>query len=465
LATNTNPPLPKAFISLLETQLEKAFAESLGKSIAEQAAPVSIRYNAKKISTDALQPIPWEPSATYLTDRPAFVADPLWHAGAYYVQEASSMMIGHLIKQIFKKEESLKVLDLCASPGGKSTQILSTISEDSVLVCNELIGKRATILKENIIKWGYPNVIVCNNEVSHFLAFQQLFDLVLIDAPCSGEGMFRKDPASIDEWSLQRIKECSIRQQHILDDAAFLVKENGYLLYSTCTYNETENIDNVNYLIKKYNFESVSLEIPASWGFQEIQKEAASAWQAFPNQVKGEGFFVAVLRKKKSQLKELQSSHRSKAIDNKVPTAMEKEIFNQYIEHSEDLFYYKKNDDWYGVSKAQANFFKLFLQQMNVIHAGLRIGQFKKEHFIPDAALAVHLLLNKNIPRIELDHTKAIQYLKKENMILPDESHIGWAVVTYQNIALGWVKMIQGGRVNNYFPIEWRIRINLDRLG
>ncbi len=465
MATNTNSILPKEFISLLEKQLGKAFTETLCKSISEEAAPISIRYNTKKMSPVLLQPIPWEPHATYLTERPAFVADPLWHAGAYYVQEASSMIIGQLIQNIFKPEESLKVLDLCASPGGKSTQIISSISQDSVLVCNELIGKRATILKENIIKWGYPNVIVCNNEVSHFLAFQQCFDLVLIDAPCSGEGMFRKDPAAIDEWSLQRVKECSIRQKSILDNAAFLVKESGYLIYSTCTYNDIENIENIQYLIEQYGFESVALEIPASWGFQEIKKGKASAWQAFPHQVKGEGFFFAVLCKKSITTKNIASSYRSKAIDNQMPSPSEKEIFQQYIEQTEDLFFYKKNDDWFGVPKAQANFYKLFLQQMNVIHAGLRIGQFKKEHFIPDAALAVNMLLTKNIQRIELDNIKAIQYLKKENMTLPNESLLGWAVVTYQTIALGWVKIIQGGRVNNYFPIEWRIRMNLDRLG
>jgi 16S rRNA C967 or C1407 C5-methylase (RsmB/RsmF family)/NOL1/NOP2/fmu family ribosome biogenesis protein len=466
LASNKDFSLPKDFVNLLIEQWGAGIATDLLKNIKEGISPISIRYNPAKQPVDDGLPVGWESNAIYLAKRPHFVLDPRWHAGAYYVQEASSMIVKAMICQRLDLTTSLKVLDLCAAPGGKSTQMLSLVNRDSIVVSNELIGKRASVLKENIMKWGAANAIVTNNEIPHFRHFQQAFDVVLMDAPCSGEGMFRKDPASITEWSLANVAICSVRQKKIIDEAVALVKDHGYLIYSTCTYNREENIENIKYITATYDFDCVEMNLEEAWGFVRIEDGKNVGWQAFPGKVNGEGFFIGILQKKSHRSIALTpNSYRSKSLDEQKPSPHELSMMSGFLNEPTQFQFVKKNEDWYAIRRDIFAFTKMLLEQMNVIYVGIRMGQFKKENFIPDAALALSNELPIAIPKIELSEAQALQYLKKETLQLANEEGFeGWAVVRFQQINLGWIKILPGGRINNYFPLEWRIKMNLDRL-
>ena len=466
LASNKDFGLPLDFSNLLIQQWGEGLATDLLKNIKEGISPISIRYNPAKLQVEEGTPVSWDKQAIYLASRPHFVLDPRWHAGAYYVQEASSMILKSIICQRLDLTTTVKVLDICAAPGGKSTQVLSLLPRDSLLISNELIGKRATILKENIMKWGHANALVTNNEITHFRPFQQAFDLVITDAPCSGEGMFRKDPASISEWSLANVETCSVRQKKIIDEVVGLVKEHGYLMYSTCTYNRKENMDNIKYITSTYDFDCVEIDLQEEWGFVRIADENSVGWQAFPGKVHGEGFFFSVLQKKSQRsISVSPNSYRSKPLDEQKPTPHELSMLSSFLQDANQFQFIKKNDDWYAIPRENFAFTKMILEQMNVIYVGIRMGQFKKENFIPDAALALSNALHPSIQKIELSEAQALQYLKKETLqLVNDEGIEGWAVVCFRQIALGWIKILSGGRINNYFPLEWRIKMNLDRL-
>ena len=281
----------------------------------DEEAPVSIRLNPKHRGTvpcvrsaanytgtvPSVQ-VPWCPEGFYLSDRPQFTFDPLFHAGCYYVQEAASMFITHILRNIFHQPSSishLSVLDLCAAPGGKSTAMLSVLPEGSTLVSNEPIPTRAQILLENITKWGAPNSIVTNNYPRDFRKAKARFDLILCDVPCSGEGMFRKDPATIGEWSLQNVEKCWRLQREIVADAWECLNPGGILIYSTCTFNTKENEENVRWIMDTYDAAPIAIPTEPSWGITGSLLEGfdAPVYRFIPGITKGEGLFIAALKK------------------------------------------------------------------------------------------------------------------------------------------------------------------------
>ena len=231
----------------------------------------SVRLNPVKPSVFhypdiALTPIPWAETGYYLSQRPSFTFDPLFHAGCYYVQEPSSMFLEQALRQTVDLTKPLKVLDLCAAPGGKSTHIQSLISAESLLVSNEVIKARAGVLKQNIIKWGCSNIIVTNNDPQHFSRIEGFFDVMVVDAPCSGSGLFRRDEAAIDEWSLDNVQLCCGRQRRILADALPALHEGGVLVYSTCSYSKEENEDLMDWLVQECGLENLQLQVEKEWG-------------------------------------------------------------------------------------------------------------------------------------------------------------------------------------------------------
>ncbi|MEI6310961.1 MAG: methyltransferase domain-containing protein [Bacteroidota bacterium] len=461
--------LPQDFIKAIQQHKGNDFASSLENCILASESPVSIRFQ-KNISPSALDTqfeiesvVPWEKNANYLKQRPSFALDPLWHAGVYYVQEASSMMVGYLVKQLYQSFDSLKVLDLCAAPGGKSTQVLSILKGDSYLICNEILPKRAQILKENIIKSGYNNVSVTNNEVKDFACFQQSFDVVLIDAPCSGEGLFRKDENAMDEWSLTNVNTCVYRQKNILNQAMHLVKEDGYLFYSTCTYNQQENIEQVAYLLDSGLFESVSIELPDSFGFEQIQQNNAIAWQAYPNQVKGEGFFIAVLKKKGSALisahtKDYYFNTKFKKIE-----ANKYSLFSDFVDLNHQAVYINETQVFAWPS-VHDEFIKKIYNNLKVLHTCKHIGELKKEIFLPSIDLAFQNDSQYNEYQfvIDVDKINALKFLRKENVdyvLIPEIDKSTWYMIRYLGVLLGWLKIIPNKKQNNHFPLEWRLRM------
>lgn len=312
--------LPDDFCNQMRSQFSEAEYTEFMKSMNE-ACPVSIRLNPlKQIQTDCKfqgEPIPWCKDGIYLSERPSFTMDPLFHAGAYYVQEASSMFISYLcnwIKQQGEWDMPINALDLCAAPGGKSTLLYSELPEQSLLITNEIMPKRAQILRENMHKWTMGvtkdiNVYVTNNKSEDFKKVaKDLFDFILCDAPCSGEGMFRKDSKAIEDWSLSNVNMCQERQRDIVTAIWPTLKDGGYMIYSTCTYNFKEDEDNVRWIAEELGADIIDVEVPADWGVSD-----SPFFHFYPHKAKGEGFFCALLRKHGDN-----SHARNKAIDKAI---------------------------------------------------------------------------------------------------------------------------------------------------
>ena len=290
--------LPKEFLESLQNS--KGFDKIAFEQVhASEEQVVSVRLNQKKEFKiqnsifNILGQVPWAEHGYYLAERPSFTFDPLFHAGCYYVQEASSMFLEQALKQTVDLSKPIKVLDLCAAPGGKSTHLLSLISKESLLVSNDVIRSRVNILNDNIVKWGCANVVVTNNDPKDFQKLENYFDVIVVDAPCSGSGLFRRDPDAMDEWSLNNVALCSQRQQRILADVMPSLKARGVLIFSTCSYSEEEDEAIVDWLKKELIINNEELIIDPGWGIIA----SGGGYRFWPDKVKGEGFFISCFRK------------------------------------------------------------------------------------------------------------------------------------------------------------------------
>lgn len=444
--------LPKAFIERTSMLLSSEFSE-FEKALTSEA-PVSIRLNRFKTEHQlSLPQIPWSRDGFYLEKRPNFTFDPLFHAGCYYVQEASSMFLEQAITQHLESAEV--VLDLCAAPGGKSTHLRTLLPNDCLLVSNEIVRNRSHILAENLIKWGHPNIVVTQNSPKELGNLTHFFDAVLIDAPCSGEGMFRKDPESINEWSEYNVAQCATRQQNIVDDIWDAIKPGGVIIYSTCTYNLEENERNVAYIVENYDAEVLSIEIDPHWNIKNELEGNHSAYRFFPHKVKGEGFFLAVIRK--SENESTQTIKLKKTKQKKAASSFPKEL-EKWIVESENQNFSIENNKLITTSKLHEYQIDIISEKCNILHKGVTIGELKGRDFNPSHNLAMSLLLNREQFQIfDVDLSTALAYLKTEALQIPDEFAKGFVLLTYQNHPIGWVKNV-GNRANNLYPNEWRIR-------
>ena len=363
----------------------------------DEKAPVSIRLNPQTLGDGSFvfEQVPWCKEGYYLEGRPQFTFDPLFHAGCYYVQEAASMFITHVLRQFV--HETVEGLDMCAAPGGKSTAMLSVLPEGSTLVSNEPIPTRAQILLENITKWGAKNCIVTNNYPRDFKKAKAKFDLILCDVPCSGEGMFRKDPATIGEWSLQNVEKCWRLQREIVADAWECLNPGGILIYSTCTFNIKENEENVRWIIDTYDAEPIDIPTEPSWGITGSLLEGfdAPVYRFIPGITRSEGLFVCVLR---------------------------------------------KSGEW-------------------KVESGKRILKNKLSSPLKElsAAEQFSFLFPPSSFHIDLSYAEALKYLRGEALVLPPDTPRGLITVTYKGVSLGPVKNI-GNRANNLYPKPWRIK-------
>ncbi len=396
--------------------------------------------------------IPWCPYGYYLSSRPSFTFDPLLHAGAYYVQEASSMFLWQVLKQtVGDNTTGLKVLDLCAAPGGKST-LLASYFQDGLVVANDVIRSRAAILVENITKWGSANTVVTNNDPKDFAALEGYFDVMIIDAPCSGSGLFRRDADAIAEWSEDNVQLCSQRQQRILADVYNALKNNGILVYSTCSYSKQEDEDILDWICTTFNLESLRLTIDDAWGIIETESDTHGAYgyRFYPDKVKGEGLFIAALRKMDGNKGEEYRMQGLQKIS-KEETALVADIVNK----QDDLFYFKQGENIIAAPSQWKNDIAILQKHLYLRKAGITVGILKGKDIVPDHELAMSALVDKNIPRAALTKEEAIQYLQKKDIQVSNLDK-GWALATYNQISLGWIKVLHN-RVNNYYPVEWRI--------
>jgi 16S rRNA C967 or C1407 C5-methylase (RsmB/RsmF family)/NOL1/NOP2/fmu family ribosome biogenesis protein len=395
--------------------------------------------------------VPWSQYGYYLSQRPSFTFDPLFHAGCYYVQEASSMFLEQALKQTVDLSKQLKVLDLCAAPGGKSTHIQSLIAKDSLLVSNEVIKSRANILKDNIIKWGGDNVVVANNDPKDFAKLENYFDVIIADAPCSGSGLFRRDEEAMDEWSLNNVALCSQRQQRILADVWPALKNNGILIYSTCSYSKEEDEEMLDWVNEQFAVSSLQLLIDSKWEISEVKSQSGKlGYRFWPYKIKGEGFFIGCVRKHG------EDTDLDVRVKNKMEpiTKKEKEIILPYIEET-DHFFIKNNNIVYAIPSALKEEVNLLLNTLRVQYSGTIAGELFGEKFAPAHSLAMSSLVNKKIPAIELDSEQSIKYLQRKDLNISVKEQ-GWRLVKYEGFNLGWIKALSN-RINNYYPKELRI--------
>jgi len=445
------PSLPKEFEDTLRGKLGESFNHFL--TSLQQPSPVSIRLNPHKQFTFEGESVAWSKFGKYLTERPIFTLDPAFHAGAYYVQEASSMFLEQAITQTADITKSIRVLDLCAAPGGKSTLLLSLLHPDSLLVSNEVIRSRASILSENIQKWGHTNVVVTNNDPEDFSTLHGFFDVIVVDAPCSGEGLFRKDPDAVKEWSPANVDLCSKRQRRILADVWPALKTNGILIYCTCTYNEHENEENLRWLQQQHDIESVPLTVDKSWGIETTQEGNFIGYRFYPHQVRGEGFFLSAIRKTEQQ-------QEVRAKPKKTIACPPKNIIEQLQEWTlnDTRKLYSWNDTVYAIPFNQAEEIEFLRQHLKIILAGTQLAAAKHDKLIPEHASALSIELKKDhFQQIEVNLEEALHFLRKEP-IQSGSTPKGFTLITYNKLPLGWVNVLDN-RVNNLYPKEWRIRM------
>jgi NOL1/NOP2/fmu family ribosome biogenesis protein/23S rRNA U2552 (ribose-2'-O)-methylase RlmE/FtsJ len=370
------------------------------------------------------------------------------------------MLIAYDLRQKVDFDKSLKILDLCAAPGGKSTLLASLMNDKSILLCNEVIKNRVTILKENIGKWGNPNVMISNHEVEEMAALEGFFDVILIDAPCSGEGLFRKDENATKEWSLESVEICATRQQKILSSAISLLKEGGTLVYSTCTYNNAENINNVDWISQHFDCQSDTIDIPTDWGIEIIKKNDVVGYQCFPHRVKGEGFFLSIFTKKNHIPSEKKGAFFIKNNGLEPLSKKDSERLAPWLKPTVALNFYRKgNGVIVGVPKTIAQAHAAIDNALRRVSFGIELGEFKGNDFIPSHDLALSHLIADNLQAVDLDKHEALLFLKKELQSVESDLK-GWTLARYEGLNLGWMKVLPN-RINNYLPVNFRIRMDL----
>ncbi len=425
--------------------------EAFEKIHASGEQVTSIRINPGKkfefqISKFEFSPIPWAQYGYYLAERPSFTFDPIFHAGTYYVQEASSMFLEQALKQTTDLSQPLKILDLSAAPGGKSTHIQSLISKDSLLVSNDVIRSRANVLKDNIIKWGGQNVVVTNNDPKDFAKLENYFDVIVVDAPCSGSGLFRREPEAMNEWSLNNVALCSQRQQRILADVWPALKKDGIVIYSTCSYSKEEDEGIVKWVLKELPVVYWPLLIDKNWNITDSE----SGYRFWPDKVKGEGFFIACFQKIDGE-ESGSVKLRSKA---EAVTKKEMEITARWMGNINHRLV-KYENTVYAWPESIADDMNFILSNLRVIYSGVRIGELMRDKLVPDHALAMSGLVNNSVGRLNVNYEQAIQYLQRKDMQVETKEK-GWQLVTYEGHSLGWVNVLPN-RINNYYPKELRI--------
>lgn len=487
--------LPVSFVDSTRALLGDEAYQELALALDEERV-FSLRINPWKTFSeradslhDSCVPVPWSERGVYLEQRLTFTFDPLFHAGCYYVQEASSMFVEQALKQ-YAGASPLAMLDLCAAPGGKSSHACSVLPNGSLLVANEVIRGRSQILSENLSKWGYPATVVTNNDPADFAKLQHFFDVLLTDVPCSGEGMFRKDPVAVSEWSADNVDVCFRRQRRILSDCWDCLKPGGILIYSTCTYNLKENEENVRWICNELGAEVLPLDIPQDWNITGNLLPGANfpVYRFLPHRTRGEGFFLAVLRKSPSGgdssasdstdtvahydagndtfrrekgKKAMANATYSRSDKKKQTSPLSKEIplyAQRVLLDAAAYEIHQENATVYAFPENLSSHLALLKRSLRVIRAGIVLGELKGKDIIPMQELAMSRELNPSaFPRVEVDYMQAITYLRKEVISLPDETPKGYVLLTYRSAPLGFVKNI-GNRANNLYPQEWRIR-------
>lgn len=501
-----NPPLPDDFTDRISRQFPDEAAKFL--SALEEPGLTSIRIHPqkwKRITGDPGrpgEPVPWSRNGFFLDERPSFTLDPLFHAGSYYVQEASSMFLEHVLTELWPDEAPGLILDACAAPGGKTT-LMASLFPDAMVVANEIIRTRVPALMENSIKWGTGNIAVTRNNPARFSALPGFFDLILTDAPCSGEGLFRKDPNARREWTPDNARHCSLRQRAILSDLWPAVRPGGCLIYTTCTFNSEENERNIAWLLEQTGGECVPLDMSSASSdmsdsgekrdcdgdknasrfrdVTEIREGPVTAYGFFPHRVRGEGFFLSIIRKSAAgeAPRKLSSSHgggkykksrdgsggsgrkpgdknSSKNIGTADSTAVS--MARKWYP-DEPCDWYQIGDRLFRLRGDHMHTLRLISSVLTVLYAGTETGRVIRGEVRPAAAAALDIQLDTSVfPQIACSSEEALQFLRRKSLPVPEHGTSSeWYLAVHRGLPLGWMKHV-GRRMNNYHPSEWRIR-------
>lgn len=440
--------LPEKFVERMKEQLgseARSFFDSF-----ENNTPTSIRLHHLKGNSDFadMESIPWCKDGYYLQKRPWFHLDPHWHGGAYYVQEASSMILDFVISSLKLDMQQRVWLDMCAAPGGKSGILARHLGEGDLLIANEVVPQRRSILRENLYKGGYLNTFISGEQPSAFR--EPIADIVLVDAPCAGEGMMRKEEEAIRQWTPGLVHECAVLQKNIVHDIIRCIKPGGYLLYSTCSYSHEENIDNVSSFLKTLSLQCIPVTFPPEWKIVAIEKDGAVGYQLFPHRVQGEGLFIAVLQLEESNEDKRNSKKPSRIFSN--PTS----AFLDHVENGEAFVMMQKNQMHAFISREAEERAQQILRLFPRMELLAEAGEIKGKDFIPAHFLPMARLAKSSIHNISLSLEESLDYLERSTT-LPASSGSGWHQVEYHGTLLGWAKSTSNGWKNHY-PQTWKLR-------
>jgi 16S rRNA C967 or C1407 C5-methylase (RsmB/RsmF family)/NOL1/NOP2/fmu family ribosome biogenesis protein len=431
--------LPADFIERIK---QDAFVPGNLLAALDSATPTSVRLHPKRTAHfENYTPVPWSSTGIYLPERPTFTYDPLFHAGTYYPQEAGSMYLEKVLQQLDLPENPV-VLDLSAAPGGKSTLIASFLNHKGVLLANEINRSRAYILSENLTKWGYSNVFVCNHKPSELHLLDNQIDVLVVDAPCSGEGMFRKDPQARTEWTIANAATCAARQTDILNEVWPLLKEGGYLIYSTCTFNPEENEQQ---LLPYLSENAQSVRLPSFDGLKADRIELG--FYFFPSEVKSEGFYIAALQKTRGK------HSKSKSSKNSLTTGVPKDLSN-LLNEAHDIQFWQEDDTVFASTPFGLDFYTRF-KPLKFMKKGLHVATAHKKSWTPGYDMVYSLNLRWKLPTKAVSHDEALQILNGQSQQW--EATAGFYLVTYAEQPIALIKQL-GQRFNNMHPTEWRIR-------
>lgn len=454
---NLNPD----FIDSMRPLLGERTADFI--SALEASPEVAVRLNPRKSTGRQLfegEPVGWCDTGLYLHGRPVFTLMPQMHGGAFYVQDASSMIYKHIFRHIIKLTGSYgcpaRVLDMCAAPGGKTTAIIDALDTNTVVVANEYVGKRASVLAENLAKWGHPHCIVTNSDTSAF-ADTSRFDIVAVDAPCSGEGMMRKDEEAVAQWSPALVEDCARLQRKILDDACAALRPGGFLIYSTCTFNTRENEDNAAWLRDRYGLEPVEIPIHPSWRIIGALSGEIPCMRFMPHYTRGEGLFAVVFRKPDEGCRPASAlKHRPSG---RFSAAKNITAAKEWLEPTADWRVFERKGELFAFSCSVERMEASLGKGVRILSAGVPVATVKGKDIVPSPELALSLALREGaFPDAALDRDQALTYLRREAVTLPDGYGKGYVTVSHDGIKLGFVKNI-GSRANNLYPQQWRIRM------
>lgn len=445
--------LPQEFIDMLAATGYAPFAD-LPHTLTDTPPEVSVRFNPLR-RCDAPSAsdgsVPWAPGI-YLAGRPAFIFDPRIHQGVYYVQDAASMFIHHVVSVLCSGASSpLLCLDACAAPGGKTTAVMQALPSGSVMVANEYVPLRAEILRENVAKWGSADISVISADTSLFRSAPGLFDLIIADVPCSGEGMMRKDPGAVEQWTSGLVRSCAARQREIVSNLWEALAPGGHLIYSTCTFNTTENEEMVRFMADTLGAIPVAIPVDPVWNISPGIGTTLPVYRFIPGITRGEGLFMAVL-----------SKPAGTAAPEVRKTAARQKAAPRPSNNAAKATAWLRTDNPLEIIEQQNTLFARSASPL-AIHLPAQwrpqteIAKIKGNDLVPTQQLALSRCLARGIfPETETDREQAVAYIKGLSISLPSSPR-GIVLLTYQGNPLGFVKNI-GNRANNLYPSQWRIR-------